>query len=87
MILHRLFHHKPTPRDIWRQRLEAFFVGAAVILFWRGVWNLADHYLFPSNPNISAFASLVIGMGILILSRRFVNEFIDDAVEEAERFE
>ena len=72
--------------EIWEKRIEAFFVWAAIILFWRGIWNLADHYLFPGDENkmISAFASLFIGMMILILTRSFVNQFLDEAVEEAD---
>lgn len=87
MIFKKLFRHKPTIADLWKSRIEAFLIGAAVILFWRGIWNLADHYLFPDTPNLSAFASLVIGVGILMLSKNFVNQFIDDAVEEADEYE
>ncbi len=82
-----IFKKHPTLRDLWRSRVEAFCIGAAIILFWRGVWNLADKYLFPDHATLSAFASLLIGLGILMLSKNFVNQFIDDAVEEAEEFE
>ena len=83
MPLFHFFHHKITRAELWRKRFEAFLMGAAIILFWRGIWNLADHYLFPNNSNMSAFASLLIGMGIMILMRGFVNQFLDEAVEEA----
>lgn len=73
-----------TTLEVLEKRVEAFCVGAAIILFWRGIWNLADHYLFPWHSDISAFASMFIGMGILILSRNFVNQFLDEAVEEAD---
>ncbi|MBP9812515.1 hypothetical protein KBC86_03975 [Candidatus Gracilibacteria bacterium] len=63
------------------KRFEAFFVGAAIILFWRGIWNLADYYLFPGYPDISALASVVIGLGILIKSRNFITQFLDEAEE------
>lgn len=86
MNLH-IFHKKHTRIELWKSRIEAFLVWSAIILFWRGIWNLADNYLFPDHPVESAFASLFIGMWILILSRNFVNQFIDDAVEEAEEFE
>lgn len=68
--------------DIWKKRIEAFLTGAAIILFWRGVWNISDLFLFPGDHMMSAFASLFIGMGILILMRNFVNQFLDDAIEE-----
>ncbi len=87
MTFFRLFHRKTSLLELWEKRIEAFFVGAAIILFWRGIWNLADHYLFPDSSNLSAFASLAIGLGILVLSKKFVNQFLDEAVEEAEHYE
>jgi hypothetical protein len=38
---------------------------AALILFWRGFWGLADLYLFPQNPALSFILS--IGLGLLII--------------------
>ena len=83
----RFFHRRPTLTELWLKRLEAFFVGAAIILFWRGIWNLADEYLFPWQQDLSALASLLIGLGIMILSKNFVNQFLDEAVEEADDYE
>ena len=45
----------------------ALLVGFALILFWRGVWMLADLYLLPDNPTISAIASIIIGILILYI--------------------
>jgi Fuseless len=83
----RIFRHRYTLWELWLKRIEAFFVGAAIILFWRGIWNLADNFLFVGEPIKSSFASLALGMGILLLSKNFVNQFIDDAVEEADEYE
>lgn len=83
----RIFRHRYTLTELWMKRVEAFFVWAAIILFWRGIWALADQYLFPDSSTISAVASLFMGLGILILSKSFVNQFIDDAVEEADEYE
>lgn len=84
MVHFHFFKHHYSKFELWAKRLEAFFVGTAIILFWRGIWNLADHYLFPGYSDISAFASLVIGLGILILSRNFVNQFLDEAIEDTD---
>lgn len=81
------FHHKATILELWEKRIEAFFVGAAIILFWRGIWALGDQYIFPGHPTLSAFVSILIGVTILIMSKNFVNQFLDEAVEEAEEFE
>ena len=45
----------------------ALLVGAALVLFWRGTWHLADEYLFPNHHLLSAVASVVIAFIILYL--------------------
>lgn len=37
----------------------------AIIMIWRGIWNLLDTYIFPNHPLISNL--ICIGIGILIL--------------------
>jgi Fuseless len=82
-----LFRKKYTVMDLWKKRFEAFVAGAAIILFWRGIWNLADLYLFPQYETLSAFISLLIGAGLMIMMKNFVNQFLDEAVEEAGEYE
>ncbi len=50
------------------QLVVALLVSSAVISFWRGLWGLMDTYLFPENYELSLWASLLIGLGILILT-------------------
>ena len=50
--------------------LYSVIVGAAIILFWRGVWILADIFLFPNDMLLSASVSLLAGLFIL-----YVNDF------------
>lgn len=45
-----------------------------VILVWRGVWALCDHYLFPDNPTMSAIVSIIIGLVILYIEDRSLRE-------------
>lgn len=45
--------------------LETIFAAVGVVLVWRGVWGLLDHYLFPNNPDLSYIASLCIGLVVL----------------------
>jgi hypothetical protein len=47
--------------------ITAIICGFALIIFWRGVWGLADIYLFPENPALSASISIIIGISILYL--------------------
>jgi hypothetical protein len=50
--------------------LYAFIGGSGLVLFWRGVWHLADDY------NLSSSISLVLGSVILLMTGVFVAEFI-----------
>jgi len=50
--------------------LYALIGGIGVVLFWRGVWHLAD------TVNLGSIASVVLGVVILLLTGVFVYEFI-----------
>ncbi|MES3032258.1 MAG: hypothetical protein V4699_03410 [Patescibacteria group bacterium] len=50
--------------------LYAFIGGIGVVLFWRGIWHLAD------DTNITSGLSLIIGTIILLATGVFVSEFI-----------
>lgn len=50
--------------------LYAFIGGTGVVLFWRGVWHLAD------DLNIDSIISIIIGVVILLLTGVFVSAFI-----------
>ncbi|MBW3003911.1 DUF504 domain-containing protein [Candidatus Woesearchaeota archaeon] len=47
-----------TERD--KQILRALMIGTGVILFWRGVWQIADEIPILSNNYVSLFVGLVI---------------------------
>lgn len=47
--------------------LNTLIAGIALIMMWRGIWGLMDHYLIPHNPILSNVISLVLGFVILIL--------------------
>ncbi len=50
--------------------LYAFLAGAGLVLFWRGVWHIAD------DAGLGSIASMVIGTLVLLLTGIFVSEFI-----------
>ncbi len=54
--------HKPL--------LYAFLGGVGVILFWRGVWHIAD------DINMNAIISIILGSIILLVTGVFVSAFI-----------
>lgn len=50
--------------------LYALIGGVGVVLFWRGVWHIAD------DMNVGSVLSLIIGFVILLLTGILVSEFI-----------
>ena len=50
--------------------LYALIGGIGIILFWRGIWHLAD------DINVSSVASIIIGTIILLITGVFVSAFI-----------
>lgn len=54
--------------------LYAVFGGIGVVLFWRGVWHIADEL------NLGSVASIIIGSIILLMTGVFVSEFIGSKI-------
>src|SRR3989344_9228861 len=63
--------------------IYAIIGGVSIVLFWRGVWNLADFlaiqgglWTFLFDP----FVSLLISIGLLLGTGLFVSFFIGDRI-------
>lgn len=54
--------------------LHAFLAGVGVILFWRGVWEIADHY------HLNPVVSVVAGVILLMLIGLFIQTFVGNAI-------
>ena len=54
----------------------ALIVGTAVISVWRGIWNLLDLYLYPSDIVMSSIISIIVGLGILIVTHQVAKELM-----------
>jgi len=39
----------------------------AIVMMWRGIWNLLDLYLLPKNPKLSNWISLLLGLALIAL--------------------
>jgi len=48
--------------------LRIFLIAIAIIMIWRGVWNLIDHYFLPNYWVLSSVLSIIIWIAILILN-------------------
>lgn len=47
--------------------LKYLFIVAGIVLVWRGIWGLADIYLFPQSPILSFSVSIVSGLLLLLV--------------------
>jgi hypothetical protein len=56
--------------------LFAIVIAFAVISFWRGAWGLLDEYLFPEHLQLSLWASVIIGIVILVLTDYATKELL-----------
>lgn len=45
-----------------------------VVMIWRSLWGLMDHYLFPQNPLISYIISLALWLFILFVDNEELDE-------------
>ena len=66
---------------------EAMAVWVGIILFWRGIWVVADVWLYPEDLLISGIISLFAGVLILLLTRNFVKQFLGEMQEDELRAE
>lgn len=54
--------------------IHAFLAGVGVILFWRGVWEIADIYSL--DPTISIAVGIIILIGIGLFTHTFIGNAI-----------
>ncbi len=55
--------------------LYAFIGGTAIVLFWRGVWMIADTFAFLTGP-----VSIAISVIVLLSTGLFVSFFVGDTI-------
>jgi len=56
--------------------IHTIVIALAIVLFWRGVWGLADLYLFPENKLLSYSISIIIGILILYEAKSFRDKLL-----------
>ncbi len=54
--------------------LRILLVCISVIMVWRGVWDLCDMFIFPSNKVLSDITCLIIGLIILLVDDGKIDE-------------
>lgn len=77
----RLEHFFDRLEDKVRGRLShhpllySFIGGIGIVLFWKGVWEMAEHH-----PALDGAGSLILGTIIMMLTGLFVSFFIGDSI-------
>ncbi len=64
-------NNAPRPRLM---NAHTLIIAAGVVMVWRGVWWLMDIYLFPNDPALSYAVSIILGLIILYIDDRAINE-------------
>ena len=59
-----------------RDVIHTIIIALAIVLFWRGVWGLADLYLSPENKLLSYALSIIIGIVILYEAKSFRDKLL-----------
>lgn len=57
-----------------RPVIYAFIAGVAIVLFWRGVWHLADDY------GMTSWESLIASVVIMLLTGTFISFFVGEQI-------
>ena len=62
-----------------KQIIYTLLMSLAIVLMWRGTWMLTDIYLIPSNKEISAWLSLIIGILLLAITQKHIKKDTDNS--------
>ena len=88
-LISSVFYLFDKMEDHIRERLArhpfiyTFIGGAGVVLFWRGVWHVADVFEKTSVTGgyiFSPLGSIILGVVILLSTGLFVSMFIGDSI-------
>jgi hypothetical protein len=79
-MIRKIFHFFDRLEDKVRSKLShaplmyALIGGTGVILFWRGIWHMAD------DANMNSTISTIIGIVIMLITGVFVSSFIGSRI-------
>ena len=55
--------------------IYSFIGGVAIVLFWRGVWMIADQYAF-----MTGLVSVILSVALLLITGLFASFFVGDTI-------
>ncbi|MBR9691375.1 hypothetical protein GOV06_01180 [Candidatus Woesearchaeota archaeon] len=59
-----------------QKRIFAVVIAIGIVLFWRGIWGLADLFILPSNELLSYIVSVAAAITILLSSHYMIKGLI-----------
>lgn len=80
-IISKIIYFFDQLEDIFRESLSrfpllyAFLGGVGFVLFWRGVWMIADLFDFMTGP-----ISMIIGLVILMVLGLLISTFVGNSI-------
>ena len=80
-MVKKIFNYFDKLEDRTRAKLShhpiiySFIGGVAIVLFWRGVWMIADQYSF-----MTGLVSVLISVAVLLLTGLFASFFVGDRI-------
>ena len=80
-MVKKIFNYFDKLEDRTRAKLShhpiiySIIGGVAVVLFWRGVWMIADQYSF-----MTGLVSVLISVAVLLLTGLFASFFVGDRI-------
>lgn len=61
----------------YKNLINSFLIGVAIILIWRGIWHLldlVDHYFLNGDHFITAISGIILGIFILYIPDKDLKE-------------
>ncbi len=77
------FHKRKSLIERVQEGIDAIIISTGIVLYWRGIWMIADVYLFPDSYFLSAIVSFVGGVLILLLTKSFLYQLVGDDEDDS----
>jgi len=60
--------------------IYSLIAGTSLVIFWRGVWGIADHGFTDTGQGISYVYSLIVSTLVLLVTGLFTSFFVGDTI-------
>jgi len=74
----RFIFHRLRYLEKHHQAWFSIIISLGLIFVWRGLWNLMDHYWFPSHSLLSNLSGIIVGIIVLLLAHKLLSLLTGD---------